>query len=93
MIAHSGSLPARSMMPSVTRPLEQAAMEVPGIRRVRSLTFRGATEISAQFEPATDMALALQELQNRVAEARQELPAETELAVERLTSPPSPCSA
>ena len=39
-------------MLSVTRPLEQAVMEVPGIRRVRSTTFRGATEISAQFEPS-----------------------------------------
>jgi len=85
VIAHSGSLPARSMMTAVTRPLEQAAMEVPGIRRVRSLTFRGAAEISAQFEPGTDMSLALQELQNRVAEVRQDLPAETSLAVERLT--------
>jgi CzcA family heavy metal efflux pump len=85
VIAHSGSLPARSMMTSVTRPLEQAAMEVPGIRRVRSRTFRGASEISAQFEPRTDMALALQELQTRVSEVRQELPADTELAVERLT--------
>ncbi len=67
VIAHSGSLPARSMMTSVTRPLEQAAMEVPGIRRVRSRTFRGSTEISAQFDPSTDMAAALQNLQNRVA--------------------------
>ncbi len=85
VIAHSGSLPAQAMMTSVTRPLEQAAMEVPGIRRVRSRTFRGATEISAQFAPRTDMALVLQELQNRVAEVRQDLPADTELAVERLT--------
>ena len=30
-------------------------MEVPGIRRVRSRTFRGASEISAQFDPGTDM--------------------------------------
>jgi CzcA family heavy metal efflux pump len=85
VIAHSGSLPARAMMTSVTRPIEQAAMEVPGIRRVRSRTFRGATEVSAQFDPDTNMAMALQELQNRVAEARQDLPADTELAVERLT--------
>jgi CzcA family heavy metal efflux pump len=85
VIAHSGSLPARAMMTSVTRPIEQAAMEVPGIRRVRSRTFRGATEVSAQFDPRTDMALALQELQNRVAEVRQDLPADTEIAVERLT--------
>ena len=49
IIGHSGTLPARAMMLTVTRPLEQAVMEVPGIRRVRSTTFRGATEISAQF--------------------------------------------
>ena len=39
-------------------------MEVPGIRRVRSTTFRGATEISAQFDPATDMIVALQQVQS-----------------------------
>ncbi len=56
------------MMLAVTRPIEQALMEVPGIRRVRSKTFRGATEISAQFEPSTDMVVALQQVQSRVAE-------------------------
>ena len=85
VIAHSGSLPARSMMTSVTRPLEQAAMEVPGILRVRSRTFRGSSEISAQLDPKTDMAAALQNLQNRVAEAHTDLPAETQLSVDRLT--------
>src|SRR2546421_754409 len=85
IIAKSGTLPSQSMMLIVTRPLEQAALEVPGIRRVRSKSIRGATEISAQFDPATDMILALQALQNRVAEIRGELPADTELQVERLT--------
>jgi len=85
VIAHSGSLPARAMMTSVTRPVEQAAMEIPGIRRVRSTTFRGAAEISVQLDPRTDMAGALQQLQNRVAEVRGELPADTGLTVERLT--------
>ena len=73
------------MMLTVARPIEQAIMEVPGIRRVRSRTFRGATEISAQFEPATDMVVALQQVQNRVAEIRGALPADLELTVERLT--------
>ena len=85
IIAKSGTLPAQSMMLTVTRPLEQAALEVPGIRRVRSRSIRGASEISAQFEPATDMVLALQMVQNRVAEIRGELPADTLLTVERLT--------
>lgn len=85
IIGHSGTLPAQTMMLSVTRPLEQAVMEVPGIRRVRSTTFRGATEISAQFEPATDMIVALQQVQGKVDDARQALPAGTDLVVERLT--------
>jgi CzcA family heavy metal efflux pump len=85
IIGHSGTLPAQTMMLSVTRPLEQAVMEVPGIRRVRSTTFRGATEISAQFDPATDMIAALQQVQGKIDDARQELPGNTDLVVERLT--------
>ena len=85
MVAHSGILPARSMMLSVTRPLEQAAREVPGIRRVRSKTFRGAAELSALFDPATDMDLALQQLRARVAEARGGMPADLDLQIERLS--------
>ncbi|PYQ20592.1 MAG: hypothetical protein DMF81_18130 [Acidobacteria bacterium] len=86
VIAHVGTVPARSMMLTVTRPIEQAIMEVPGIRRVRSKTFRGSTEISAQFDTNTDIVLALQQVQNRVAELRTDLPAESELTVERLTT-------
>jgi len=85
IIAHSGTLPPQSMMLTVTRPVEQAMMEVPGVRRVRSRTIRGATEVSAQFVSSTDMVLALQQAQNRVAEIRGELPADAELTVERLT--------
>jgi CzcA family heavy metal efflux pump len=85
IIARSGTLPSQSMMLTVTRPIEQAVMEVPGIRRVRSTSIRGAAEISAQFDPASDMVVALQQVQNRVSEIRNDLPASTELTVERLT--------
>lgn len=85
VIAHAGTLPAPSMTLTVARPIEQAIMEVPGIRRVRSRTFRGASEISAQFDPSTDMIVALQQVQSRIAEIRGSLPAETDLTVERLT--------
>ena len=47
LVAQSGTLPPQSMSLIVTRPLEQVVMAVPGIRRVRSRTIRGATEISA----------------------------------------------
>ncbi|MBV8199663.1 MAG: efflux RND transporter permease subunit [Acidobacteria bacterium] len=85
VVAHSGILPARSMMLTVTRPIEQAIREVPGIRRVRSRTFRGAAEISCLFEPATNMDLALQQVQARIAEGRSGMPAELDLQVERLS--------
>src|SRR5215203_2438650 len=85
IIAHAGTTPARTMMLTVTRPLEQAMMEVPGIRRVRSTTFRGASEISAQFDPATDMIVAVQQAQSRMAETRGQLPADTELTADRFT--------
>ncbi len=85
VIAHAGPLPAPTMMLTVTRPIEQALMEVPGVRRVRSTTFRGATEISAQFDPSVDMVVALQQAQGRVAEIRGQMPGELELIVERLT--------
>ena len=45
VIAKSGTLPSQSMTLTVTRPIEQAVMEVPGIRRVRSRSIRGAAEI------------------------------------------------
>src|SRR5262245_54464010 len=69
----------------VTRPLEQVVMTVPGVRRVRSRSILGASEISAQFDPSTDMIVALQMVQNRVAEIGDDLPAGTELQIERMT--------
>lgn len=84
-VAHSGTTPAQTMMLTVTRPIEQALLEVPGVRRVRSTTFRGATEISAQFDPVTDMIVALQQAQAHVADIRSSLPQELDLTIERLT--------
>src|SRR4051812_28939532 len=84
IIGHSGTLPARAMMMSVTRPLERAVVDVPGARRGRAATSRGATEIAAQFEPASDMVGALQQVQGKIDDARGTLPDAPELIVERL---------
>jgi len=85
IVAHAGTLPPQSMSLIVTRPIEQAIMSVPGVRRVRSRSIRGASEISAQFDPATDMIVALQMVQNRVTEISGELPPETQMQIERMT--------
>ena len=85
IIAQSGDLSPRIMLIAVTRPLEEAARGVLGVRRVRSRTIRGATEISAIFNPDADMPYALQLLQGKIDETRQSLPAGTEIRAERMT--------
>ncbi len=70
---------------NVTRPLEEALAPLLGVYRVRSRTIRGAVEISLQYAADTDMVVALQQVQAKLAEARAELPAATQLVAERMT--------
>src|SRR3989442_2246887 len=83
-VAHSGDLSPRIMQIAVTRPLEEAAREVLGVRRVRSRTIRGSAELSVIFNPDADMRYALQLMQAKVDEVRPDLPAGTQIRVERM---------
>jgi len=85
ILAHSGDLSPQNMLLTVTRPLEEAARTVLGVRRVRSRTIRGGTEISVLFNPDMDMQYALQLLQARVSDVRTDLPASTDVSIERIT--------
>lgn len=85
ILAHSGDLAPEPMLLSVSRPLEESASTVLGVRRVRSKTIRGAAEISVLFQPDMDMQYALQLVQARVSEARSTLPPDTDIEVERVT--------
>ncbi len=82
VIADVGEEPAARMMPTVTRPLEEAILRVPGIRLVRSTTSRGSTEISAEFAWGTDMQVALQRVQAETQRIRPDLPGDTRIDVE-----------
>jgi CzcA family heavy metal efflux pump len=85
ILVHSGDLPPDTMLLSVTRPLEEAAMTVQGVYRVRSKTSRGASEISVLFNSDADMQYSLQLLQGSVNEARADLPADAIVQVERVS--------
>ena len=85
MVAHAGDLSPRMMQLAVTRPLEEAARTVLGVRRVRSKTIRGGCEISVLFNPDADMPYSLQLMQAKADEVKPELPAGTVLVVERMT--------
>ena len=69
----------------VTRPLELAVTSVLGVRRVRSSSIRGGSDLSIDFAPGTDMNQALQLTWNRIGAARGQLPPDVELTVEQMT--------
>ncbi len=85
VLARGASFEPRDMVVAVTRPLEEAVSGAIDLRRIRSRTVRGATELSLDFRPGADMQFALQQVQGRVAEVEGDLPSGLEFAVERLT--------
>jgi len=86
IIADAGDLPAQQMLVAVTRPLEEAAYGVVGIKLVRSTTTRGGAEIDADFSPGTDPVTGFQLLTAAIGEVRGKLPAETAIDTRLLNS-------
>ncbi len=86
VVAREGGAPPDVFLTTITRPLEQALTTVLGVQRIRSKTIRGATEISLQFAPGSDMWRALQLVESRINESRSGLPGDTEIEVERITT-------
>ena len=82
VIAEAGDAPAEQVIPSVTRPIEEAVRRVPGARTVRSMTSRGSTELSVLFDWGSDMPMGLQRIQAEMARIRPELPDGTQIGVE-----------
>ena len=74
VLAHSGDLAPDTMLLTITRPIEESVSTVLGVRRVRSKTIRGDSEISVQFNPDMDMQYALQLVQANVSQVRASLP-------------------
>ena len=84
ILADNGEEPAERMMIEVTKPLEEAASSIPGVRTVRSVTGRGATEISVGMEWGTNVLQTLQVLQGRIGNIRNELPAAASVQAEQM---------
>jgi multidrug efflux pump subunit AcrB len=82
VIADVGQERAARMMPTTTRPLEEAILRVPGVVRVRSTTSRGSSEISAEFAWGTNMETALQRVQGETQRIRPDLPPDAKVDVE-----------
>ncbi|MFL6228249.1 MAG: efflux RND transporter permease subunit [Pyrinomonadaceae bacterium] len=87
IVAEGSQLEPRNMVTAVARPLENAVSELQGlqIERVTTRAVRGSAEVSVQFAPSTDMQLALQLVQAKVAEVQLDLPPGLDITAERLT--------
>ena len=85
IVAQGSSLGARQVVFAITQPLEEAVSVVPGVTRVQSSSIRGASDLRVSFSPSTDMAYALQQVQARVNQVRNDLPAGLDVQVERLS--------
>jgi len=62
----------------VTDVLEEALNSIEGVRNIMSTSFRGASQVVVEFNLGTDLDVAKQNVRDKVARARQELPAELE---------------
>ena len=62
----------------VTDVLEEGFNTIAGVRKISSTSFRGASLIQVEFELGTDIDIATQEVRDKVAQARYELPPEVE---------------
>ncbi len=94
VVAEGVQLEPRNMVTAVARPLEDAVSALQGVQiaRITSRALRGSSEVSIQFAPSTDMQLALQLVQAKVAEVQPTLPPGIELDVQRLTPSVFPIS-
>ena len=85
ILIDNGVMPASEMMATITRPVEEAVKDIPGVRTVRSKTGRGSAEINVFFTWQTDMVQAELYVQGRLGVIQKALPATASSAVWRLT--------
>jgi CzcA family heavy metal efflux pump len=84
IIADAGLQPVNKMMIRVTKPLENVIKQVPNLKMIRSTTSRGSCEISAFMEWNANVDLSQQKIESKIAEIRNNLPAETQITVEKM---------
>ncbi len=84
VIADNGEQPVDKMMITVTRPLEDAIKLIPDLKDIRTITSRGSCEISAYLDWDADVYTSQQLIESRISAIRNDLPATTQITVERM---------
>ncbi len=86
VIVDFGLAPLKQMEMEISKPIEEAAMMVPGVRLVRSSISRGSAEINIDFDWHEDMFRAYQLVQAQMSGIRSRLPQGIKMEVRRFTT-------
>jgi CzcA family heavy metal efflux pump len=85
VLVDNGEMPADEMMATITKPIEEAMKDVPGVVNIRSATSRGSAQIDVFFNWSVDMVQSELFVNSRLQQARDKLPSTVEARANRLT--------
>src|SRR5450432_2900348 len=71
----NGEMPSDEMMATITKPIEEAMKDAPGVVSVRSNTGRGSCVVDVFFNWSVDMEQSELHVRSRLAQVRSNLPA------------------
>jgi CzcA family heavy metal efflux pump len=81
----NGEMPAAEMLVTITKPIEEAMKDIPGVVRIRSNTSRGSSVVDIFFNWQVDMDQSELSVRSRLAQARNALPSTVDAKAYRLT--------
>ena len=85
ILIDNGVMPADQMMATITRPVEEAMKDIPGVVSIRAGTGRGSAEVNVFFDWSVDMKQSELYVLSRLSQIRATLPATATANVYRLT--------
>jgi CzcA family heavy metal efflux pump len=85
ILIDNGVMPADQMMATITRPVEEAMKDIPGVVSIRTGTGRGSAEVNVFFDWSVDMKQSELYVLGRLAQIRATLPPTATTNVYRMT--------
>jgi CzcA family heavy metal efflux pump len=85
ILIDNGVMPGDEMMATITRPIEEAMKDIPGVVTIRDATGRGSAEVNVFFNWKVDMIQSELYVLSRLSQIRSTLPATATTNVFRLT--------